>query len=189
MDNALIVSSVAKSAAYIANMISAASVLDITSVRSCADARRLLLARTFDLVVINAPLADETGERLARDIASQSIGQVILIVKSEFYDEVAVKCEEDGVLIVAKPVNRDVLWSSLRLAGAAYNRLKRAQAETALLTQKIEDIRIIDKAKYMLIYFRGMREQDAHRYIEKQAMDKRSTRRAVAEEILEEYGE
>ena len=42
----------------------------------------------------------------------------------------------------------------------------------------------MNRAKWQLIDQRGMTEQDAHRYIEKQAMDRCVTRRAVAEDIL-----
>ena len=55
------------------------------------------------------------------------------------------------------------------------------------LEQKIEDIRIIDRAKCILISHLSMSEPEAHRYIEKQAMDMRLTRRKVAEQILKIY--
>ena len=145
------------------------------------------MERDYDLVVINAPLADESGEDLSRYIAAKSISQVVLLVNSEFYEEVSAICEEDGVLMVSKPVNRTVFWSALKLAGSAQNRLRRAHEENAQLLRRIEDIRIIDRAKCLLISLLGMGEQEAHRHIEKLAMDLRSTRRAVAEEILKTY--
>ena len=187
MENALIVSNSENGAASIAEMINAASIREIVALKSCGEAQRLLLERDFDLTVINAPLADESGENLSRHIASKSISQVILIVKSEFFDSVSAVCEEDGVLTISKPVNRAVFWSALKLAGSVQNRLKRVQAENARLKQKIEDIRIIDRAKCLLISYLNMSEQEAHRYIEKQAMDLRSSRRAVAEGILKMY--
>ena len=61
------------------------------------------------------------------------------------------------------------------------------RAENSKLKQKIEDIRIIDRAKCILISYLGMSEQEAHRYIEKKAMDMRITKRAVAEGILKIY--
>ena len=187
MENALIVSNSEKSAASIAEMISAASIREIVALKSCGEAQRLLLERDFDLAVINAPLRDESGEGLSRHIASKSISQVILIVKSEFFDAVSAICEEDGVLTVSKPVNRAIFWSALKLAVGAQNRLKRVRAENAQLKQKIEDIRVIDRAKCLLISYLNMSEQEAHRYIEKQAMDLRSAKRAVAEGILKMY--
>ena len=48
----------------------------------------------------------------------------------------------------------------------------------------MEEIRLVNRAKWLLIEQRGMDEPTAHRYIEKQAMDRCVTRRAVAEEIV-----
>ena len=50
-----------------------------------------------------------------------------------------------------------------------------------------DDIRLIDRAKWILITRMGMSENEAHRYIEKQAMDLRVTRRAIAEGLLKTY--
>ena len=46
------------------------------------------------------------------------------------------------------------------------------------------EIRLVNRAKWVLIEQRGMDESAAHRYIEKQAMDRCVTRRMIAEEIL-----
>ena len=53
--------------------------------------------------------------------------------------------------------------------------------------EKMEEIRIINRAKWLLIEQLKMTENEAHRYIEKQAMDRCVTRRTVAENILSTY--
>lgn len=187
MENALIVSYTEKSTNFLTEMLNEISVNQITALRSAGEARRLLLERDFDLVIVNAPLQDESGERLSRHIASKGMSQVILFVKNEHFDAVSAVCEDDGVLVISKPVNSAVFWAALKLAGSAQNKLRRMQDENSRLKQKIEDIRIIDRAKCLLISYLGMNEQEAHRYIEKQAMDRRSTKRTVAEGILKTY--
>ncbi len=187
MQSALIVSISDKGAEYIEEILRAASILDIAVLKSCGEARRMLSERDFDLVIVNAPLKDESGESISRHIAAKGMSQVILLVKSEFYEAVSAVCEADGVLTISKPVNRAILWASLKMASAAHNRLTRIQAENNRLRRKIEDIRIVDRAKYLLISNLNMREEDAHRYIEKQAMDARLARRAVAEKIIKAY--
>lgn len=187
MESALIVSCTDKGAAYFAEMLNAASIKQIATMQSCAEARRLLLERDFDLVIVNAPLRDETGEALSRHIASTGLSQVILVVKSEYFDAVSSICEGDGVLTVSRPIDKNIFWSALTLAKAARRGLERMQKENARLKQKIEDIRIVDRAKCILISYMNLSEQEAHRYIEKQAMDMRSTKRAIAEGILKTY--
>lgn len=187
MDSALIISSSDKGTAFFSEMLSAASIGQITALETCAEARRLLLERDFDLVVINAPLRDESGESLSRHIAAKGNSQVILAVKSEFFEEISAVTEDEGVLTVSKPINRALFWAALKLAKSAGARLKRMQTENGRLKQKIEDIRIVDRAKCVLISYLGMSEQEAHRYIEKQAMDMRTTKRAIGEGILKTY--
>jgi response regulator NasT len=187
MDSALIISCTDKGTAYFTEQLNAASVKQIAALQSCGEARRLLLERDFDLVIVNAPLRDETGESFARNIASKGMAQVILVVKSEHFDAVSAICEDDGVLVVARPINKTVFWSALAFAKSASNRMKRMQVENERLKQKIEDIRIVDRAKCLLISCMNISEQEAHRAIEKQAMDMRSTKRVIAEEILKTY--
>ena len=187
MDNALIVSCLDKGAVFFTELLRAASVSQITVLQSCGETRRMLLEREFDLIIINAPLRDETGEDLSRHIASGSAAQVMLVVKSEYFDAVSAACESYGVLVIAKPVNKTIFWSALWLAKSARSRIKRVETENERLKQKIEDIRVVDRAKCILISHMNMSEQDAHRYIEKQAMDMRSSKREIAERILRTY--
>ena len=187
MEKVLIVSHSEKNDAFFTDLVNAASSSRIDIVRSCGDARRLLVIRDFDLIIINSPLQDETGEHLARTVAADGITQVILVVRSEHFDEIASVCENAGVLTIAKPINRNLFWAALKLAAAAQNRIKRLQAENNQLIQKIEDIRLVDRAKCVLIAYLKMSEQEAHRYIEKQAMDMRTSKRKIAERILKIY--
>jgi response regulator NasT len=187
MEKVLIVSQSEKSVAFFTDLLNSANIHQVTVINSCSQARRILLEQHFDLVLVNAPLKDESGENFSRYVASQNIAQVILVVKVEHFDAVSTVCEEDGVLVVAKPLNKSVFWSALSLVKSAQKRVARVNAENAKLKQKIEDIRIVDRAKWILVSHMQMSEQDAHRYIEKQAMDMRSTKRAIAEGILRTY--
>jgi response regulator NasT len=187
MESALIVSCAEKETAFFTELLNAASILHITSLKSVDNAQKLLLQQDFDLVIVNTPLREEGGESFSRSIASKGGSQVILLVKNDLFDSVFSACEGDGVFTISKPVEKAFFLSALSLAKSAQSRIKRVQAENAQLKQKIEDIRIIDRAKCILISIMKMNEQEAHRYMEKQAMDMRSTRRIIAEGILKLY--
>jgi len=187
MENALIVSCTDKSASFFSDVLNAASIRQVSVLYSAGEARRSLLEQDFDLVVVDAPLADESGETFSRHIASKGLSQVILAVRSELFQAVSAVCEGDGVLTISKPVNKEVFWTALSLAKSTQNRLRHIQADDNKIKQKIEDIRIINRAKWMLISCLNLSEQEAHRFIEKQAMDLRSTKRSIAEEILKTY--
>ncbi|MCL2006113.1 MAG: ANTAR domain-containing protein [Planctomycetaceae bacterium] len=187
MENALIVSSTKKSIAFFTEMLAAASIKPLAVLESADEARRLFGERDIDLVIVDSPLRDESGESLARHVASTDVAQVLFVVSGEHVDAVSAVCENDGVLVLARPLNKSVFWSALKLAGAAQRRLMRIQAENDKLKRQLEDIRIIHRAKCELIFHHKISEQQAHRLIEKRAMDVRSTRRAVAEEILKNH--
>jgi response regulator NasT len=187
MESALIVSASDKSVAFFTEMLNAAGCGAITALKTGAETRRLFLERDFDLTIIYAPLPDESGESLARFAASKEATQVILVVKSEIAEEMAAVTEDDGILVAAMPVDRALFRSTLILAKSAQSRLKKIQSENNTLKQKIEDIRIVNRAKYLLMSYLNMSEQEAHRFIEKQAMDMRTPKRSVAEGILRTY--
>jgi response regulator NasT len=187
MENALIVSNSEKSVAFFTEMLNAASCGSVTILKTGAEARRVLSEREFDVVIVYVPLPDESGENLSRHIASKETSQVILVVKSEYFDKMCAVTADAGILVVARPVDRTIFRSSLLLAKSAQGRLKKLRSENIELKQKIEDIKIIDRAKYTLISYLKMSEQEAHRFIEKQAMDMRATRRSVAEGVLRTY--
>lgn len=186
-ENVLIVSRTEKSIAFFKENINMFSCKSVTVVTSCSEARRLVSEKDFDLVIINAPLGDESGESLSRHISSNTASQVIFIVKSEFYDAVTEVVEDCGVITVAKPINKNLFWAALKFAKAAGNKIKQVQSENNRLIQKIEDIKAIDRAKCLLVSHKNLNENEAHKHIEKLAMDKRMTRRAVAEEIIKTY--
>ena len=187
MNSALIVSCGEQSIAFFGEMLSKIGVLKVTRATCGGEARRLLIESDFDLCLINAPLPDEMGDALAQGIAQRGTSEVLLVVRSELYDEISDKVESLGVITVSRPVNKALFWSALKVAQAAHARLRKVESENRQLLQKIEDIRVVDRAKCILISYLGMTEPEAHKYVEKQAMDMRTTKRAAAEQILQVY--
>jgi response regulator NasT len=61
------------------------------------------------------------------------------------------------------------------------------QNQNEKLQKKIEEMRMVDRAKCALIQYLRMTEQQAHRHIEKQAMDTRQTKMQVARDIVNTY--
>ena len=51
----------------------------------------------------------------------------------------------------------------------------------------VEDIKLVDRAKLLLVTCLNMSEEQAHRYLEKQAMDLRVSRLEVAKQVIQTY--
>ncbi|MDD6032115.1 MAG: ANTAR domain-containing protein [Oscillospiraceae bacterium] len=189
MESVLIVSAGDKARQVLLELARLSGLCSSASVTSCSDARRLLLESGFDLIIINTPLPDEFGHDFAVMAAESSGAGVILVVKAEMADEISQKVEDAGVFVVEKPINRQMFFQSVKLVGAARRRLQGLKNENVKLKHKIEEIRMVDRAKCLLIQHQNLTEAQAHRYIEKQAMDRRLSRREIAQSILDTYEE
>jgi len=159
----------------------------VTIAENAEAARRLLSSQSFDLVVIDTPLPTESGIELALDIAESSYCSVIIAVNSDRLDETRYKVEELGIVTIEKPILREQLCSALHLCTATRNRLLLLEKENEKLRRKLEESRLVNRAKWLLCENMSMDEPTSHRYIEKKAMDNRTTRLSVAKQILKEY--
>jgi response regulator NasT len=187
LNSVLIVSSSEKTGALFEELLTHNSYKEIITAKNGSEAKRILIERDFDLCIINAPLIDEFGTEFAINIANKTMLQVMMLVKNELADEISAKVENYGIFVISKPINRQVFWSALKLITASHNRMIGLQSENVLLQKRIEDIRYIDRAKCVLIEYLKMTETEAHRFIEKQAMDMRISKREVATAILKTY--
>ncbi len=158
----------------------------IVKAGDAGEVRRMMLDTPADIVIINTPLRDEFGTELAIDLAEGTAG-VLLLVKNELYDQVCYKAEDSGVLTLGKPTSRQGFYSAVKLLTAMTARLSRLEKVNHTLQEKMADIRVVNRAKWLLIEHHHMKEQDAHYFIEKQAMDTRLSRREVAENIIRSY--
>lgn len=77
-----------------------------------AGARRELLENSYDLVVINTPLPDEFGTRLAQDICQHSAAGVLLLVKAEHFPDIDGRLTPQGVLVLSKPMSTQLFTQS-----------------------------------------------------------------------------
>lgn len=159
----------------------------VTVLHDAAAARRALAENSYDLVLINTPLPDEFGTRLALDACESSSAGVLLLVKAEHCPDIEAQVSVHGVLTLAKPTSAQLFAQTLRLLCITRERLRGMEKKAVTLQEKMEEIRLVNRAKWLLIEELKMTEQEAHRYIEKQAMDRCVTRRAVAEQILSTY--
>lgn len=150
-------------------------------------ARRMLTERAYDFVIINAPLRDDIGVRFAIDICSNKQAVVLLMVKSDIYSGVREQTAEYGVFTLPKPIPKATMAYALSWLESARERLKQFEKKSLSIEEKMAEIRLVNKAKWILISRLSMGEPEAHRYIEKQAMDRCVTKRAIAEEILKTY--
>ena len=156
-------------------------------VKSISTARRVWSEHHFDYVIINSPLPDETGIRFAVDCSGAQDTVVLLLVQADLHDPVRDKVLDYGIFVLARPLSRSTFTFAMDWMASARERLRRFEKRSLSFEEKMEEIRIVDRAKWLLISELRMDEPQAHRYIEKQAMDRCLSKKEIAEEIIKTY--
>ena len=156
-------------------------------VSNISAAKRALAERAFDFVIINSPLPDDIGTRFAIDTGSSKETVVLLMVRAELQVEIYDKVAEHGVFVLPKPTSKPTMAIALSWLSSAREKLRKTEKKTLSIEEKMEEIRIVNRAKWILIRELKLDEPEAHRYIEKQAMDRCISKRIVAEEIIKTY--
>lgn len=141
----------------------------------------------FDTVIINSPLEDSNGIDLAIRISKDTVCGVILLIPSDKAAFVGQNVIDYGVVVVAKPINKMIFKQSLGVVRAAQKRYAGLSKENERLKSSIEEEKIINRAKLLLMQYLSLSEERAHKHIEKQAMDLRMSKVEVARQILRTY--
>ena len=90
-----------------------------------------------------------------------------------------------GVLAyLVKPFQISDLVPSIELALGRFEEISGLKQEAVMLRESLETRKLVDRAKGLLIDNYGLKESDAYRYLQKKAMEDRTTMKAVAEDIL-----
>lgn len=154
---------------------------------SVSAAKRALAARPYDFIVVNSPLPDDAGVRFAIELSGLKTTVALLLVRAELYADTYGKVAEYGVYVLPKPTSRPIVSQAIDWMVATRERLKKFERKTLSTEEKMQEIRLVNRAKWILIGSLKMTEEEAHRYIEKQAMDRCVPRREIAEEIIRTY--
>ena len=183
----LVVSAADKLNTALASLLPESHYQPVKFVSSVSAAERAWSQRSYDYVMINSPLPDDPGTRFAIDAGNSKGAVVLIFVRAELHDDIREKIVEHGVFTLAKPLSRPLLSLALDWMESARERLRKTEKKTLSFEEKMEEIRVVNRAKWLLISQLGMDEPQAHRYIEKQAMDRCISKKEIAEEIIKTY--
>ena len=187
MERVMIVSSNHKFGVMLSELILSLFSPEITIVQSGSEARRAHLHLEFDMVIINAPLSDEFGHELAMRIAEDSMTGVLLLAKAEVADSVSMKVEDNGIYVLGKPFGRNAFFSAYKLIRASRRRMTGLKKENQKLQEKILEMKVVNRAKCLLIEMGKFKENEAHSYLEQEAMHRRISKKELAQQIVREY--
>ena len=137
-----------------------------------------------DLAILDIKMPGMNGIEAASVISDEGLAAVILL--SAFSQQDLIKeASNAGVLAyLVKPFQRSDLVPSIELALGRFEEISGLKQEAVMLRESLETRKLVDRAKGLLIDNYGLKESDAYRYLQKKAMEDRTTMKAVAEDIL-----
>lgn len=149
------------------------------------EARRRISERNYNIALID--YAEGDGAEFAID-AADSLTTILLFTPPEHFEEVSYRVEAYGIITVTNPFDQFYFYNMIKAAIAVQYKVQILSSQTTKLKVKMEEIRVVNRAKMLLMQNMSMTEQEAHRYLEKEAMDNGLKRISVAEEIIKKYG-
>ena len=158
---------------------------ELTTTSDFNEARRLATERTFNIIIA------DSGDGYDTDFAinvADSYSTILLLVPNEHFDEISYRVEGYGILTITKPFEPFYFYNMVKIAIAVQYKVQVLSSQTTKLKVKMEEIKQVNRAKMLLMSNMNMSEQEAHRYIEKEAMDRGMKRTAISEEIIKTYG-
>lgn len=138
-----------------------------------------------DIVLLDIRMPMLDGMAAARFILEHELAPVVILITAYSDLELVEKAKDFGIAgYLVKPVSENILIPTLKVACARSEELKELRAQVARSRQELEDRKLIEKAKGLLMQREQMTEQQAFDYI--RAASRRSciSMRAAAEMIV-----
>ena len=138
-----------------------------------------------DLVIMDVKMPKMDGIEAASIIAERRIAPVVILTAFSQRDLVERARDAGAMAYLVKPFGRKDLVPAVELAMSRFRELVALESEVAGLTDRLETRKAIERAKGLLMARHGLTEPEAFRWIQRSAMDRRTTMKAVAQAILE----
>jgi len=149
------------------------------------EARRRVSERLYNIILVD--YSEGEGSDFAID-ASEGLSTILLLTPAALFEEVSYRVEGYGIITVPNPFDQFTFYAMIKAAIAVQYKVQVLSSQTTKLKVKMEEIKQVNRAKMLLMQNMNMSEQEAHRYIEKEAMDRGMKRIAISEEIIKTYG-
>jgi len=141
-----------------------------------------------DLVIMDVKMPKMDGIDAASIIAERRIAPVVILTAFSQRDLVERARDAGAMAYLVKPFGRKDLMPAVELAVSRFRELVALENEVAGLTDRLETRKIVERAKGILMTKQGLSEPEAFRWVQRTAMDRRTTMKAVAEAVIENFG-
>jgi AmiR/NasT family two-component response regulator len=140
-----------------------------------------------DLVILDVKMPKVDGIEAAQQIAGNRIAPVVILTAFSQRDLVERARDAGAMAYLVKPFAKRDLVPAIELAISRFTELAALEQEVAGLTERLETRKVVERAKGVLMTKQGLSEPEAFRWVQRTAMDRRTTMKAVAEAVIENF--
>jgi AmiR/NasT family two-component response regulator len=150
-----------------------------------AEALRIIAETAPDVAILDIKMPEMDGIEVAQRLAEG--GEVAVVVLTAFSQRRLVEEARDAgaLAYLGKPFNRTEIVPAVEIALARHRELRAVNAQVESLAEQLRVRKLVDRAKGILLDAHELSEQDAFKFIQRKAMDDRSTMADVAERIID----
>ena len=139
-----------------------------------------------DLVIMDVKMPKVDGIAAAASIVEERIAPVVMLTAFSQRELIEQARDAGAMAYLVKPFARHELVPAIELAVSRFAEKRALEDEVATLNERLETRKIVDRAKGLLMTKQNMTEPEAFRWIQRTAMDRRTTMKAVAEAIVDQ---
>ncbi|TDP91912.1 ANTAR domain-containing response regulator [Labedaea rhizosphaerae] len=137
-----------------------------------------------DLVILDVKMPRMDGIEAASSIAGERIAPVVILTAFSQRDLVERARDAGAMAYLVKPFAKRDLVPAIELAISRFAELHALEDEVRGLTDRLETRKVVERAKGLLMAEQGLSEPEAFRWIQRTAMDRRTTMKAVADAVV-----
>ena len=140
-----------------------------------------------DLAILDVKMPEIDGISAAELIVSEKLAAVLMLTAFSQRELVERARDAGAMAYLVKPFSISDLTPAIEMALGRYAQIQALEAEVGDLGQRLEARKLVDRAKGVLMANLGISEPEAFKWIQKAAMDQRSSMSAVSEGVLAHY--
>ena len=137
-----------------------------------------------DLVILDVKMPKLDGISAAERIAGERVAPVVILTAFSQRELVERAREAGAMAYLVKPFQKKDLVPTIEMATSRFAEIVALEQEVGGLHERLEARKVVERAKGVLMTEHGMTEPEAFRWIQRTAMDRRTTMRAVADAVL-----
>ncbi len=141
-----------------------------------------------DLVIMDVKMPRRDGIDAASEIAAKRIAPVVILTAFSQRELVERARDAGAMAYLVKPFSTADLVPAVELAASRFKEVTALEREISDLSERLETRKIVERAKGVLMEKQSLTEPEAFKWIQRAAMDRRSTMKAVAQVVLETLG-